>query len=530
MPTIVYERKDIDEKPNSALKRVTIFEGKAHVVRARCVGLAAGANEVVFSGLGKDIEEENLKANVADGAARVASVRLEKRNLMFFNKKENEETYRELVTALKELVALEDSKTILAIEARLIADLRSYIQQALAEILLEQNVAITRLKEALDFLRELLDKNRNTALKNDRELARMEQQYNRLIGLLAQVRKIDKKETHLLHLVIEAQEALDVEIEVAYTLSGASWRTSYDASLDTSGKRLVLSVYGEITQSSGEEWENAEIVLSSAVSDSGIAIPEIYPVSLSGYEEKISRDIVMETEGTKELTATNEETTEIPEPRQEATSVAKKGTSSTFTVAEPGAIPADGLPHRLLIRRDELGPELCFETIPERMEYVYLKALFKNAAAAPLLPGPVRIFRNKSYIGRTETAYVAAGEECALSFGIDEDIKVKRIVLKDEYSPPRGLGARHTREFSYRYILTHYKDTAVEVVLREPVHLSEVDKVTVKIESDTSPGCQVDRNGIASFTVGLPAGKFERTSLLLHYTIEAPRSFSLENV
>jgi uncharacterized protein (TIGR02231 family) len=392
-------------------------------------------------------------------------------------------------------------------------------------------VAITRLREALDFLRDLLDRNRDDALAAEADVKKAAELYGRLSAALDRIRRFDRKVTHEIRLELESSAAFEADVEVCYTLGGASWRTSYDAALEENGGKLALSVYGEITQASGEDWEAAHIILSSAETETGIDIPALHPLGITGWEEETSQDIVAAQEDISDLGAPAAFGGEVPPPLDGEGGAEKKGTAYTFTLPRAETIPCDGQSHRLLIRRDVITPTASYETVPAQMEYVYLKAEFANQAQAPLLPGAVMVFRNGSYIGRTDTGYTAAGEKCALSFGIDLDIKVKRIVLQEGFIPAKGAGLlRQRREYAYRYILSHFKSAPVTVTVKEAVPVSEVEKITVKIEDDTSPGHALDREGIVSFRKEIPPGRFEHTQLLLHYSIEAPKSVNLEGM
>ncbi len=529
MAPILYERGDLDAKPNSILKQVIVYRGRAQVFRSLRSTLAPGMQEITFTALGREIEEDNIKASLSDARARIISVTLVKKDLYFFNRAENEKTYGEVVDCLKELIALADRKTILAVEAGLIAELRAYLERALNGVLLEQDVAVTRLREALDFLRGLLDRNRDDAVASESVLSKAVERYQRLSAALERIRAFDRKVVHEIRLDVESPVKAEAEAEVSYTLGGASWSTSYDAALSGGGD-LVLSVYGEIAQAGGEDWENARIILSSAETETGIDIPAIHPLGLSGRAEKVSQDIVAADEDVSDLTPEGGEG-QVPRQLEPDAGAEKRGTAYVFTLPRAETIPCDGKTHRLLIRRDALRPALCFETAPALMEYVYLKAEFANAAEAPLLPGPAAVFRNGSYIGRTEVCYTAPGERCALSFGIDLDIKVKRIVLREGWEPPRGAGLmRQRRESVIRYILSTYKDRPVTVTLKEAVPVSEVEKIKVRIEDDTSPGYELDRDGIVVFKKEIPPGKLEHTPLLLHYSTEAPKSMDLQGI
>ena len=215
MAAILFERADLDQKPNSTLSRVTVYQGRAQAFRTMRTRLSAGMQTVVFTSLGREIEEGSIRAHTGDKRARIISVALERKDLYFFNKAENEKTYNEVVDALKKLIGLGDGKTILAVEAGLIADLRLYLERALNDILLEQGTAITRLREALDFLRDLLDRNRDDALTVETELTKATELYSRLAAALEAVRRYDMKVTHSIRLEVESEAGMEADIDIS---------------------------------------------------------------------------------------------------------------------------------------------------------------------------------------------------------------------------------------------------------------------------------------------------------------------------
>ncbi|RPJ05007.1 MAG: mucoidy inhibitor MuiA family protein [Spirochaetaceae bacterium] len=536
MAALVYTREEIETKPNAALETIIIFDGYAQVTRSLKQELQSGASTVVFTSLGSTVQEDTVKAWTNTAGVKVMSVSLLKRNLYFFNRKEHEALYKKVVAQTKQLVEMFDEKMVLALEAHLASDLRLYLRNALNDILLDQHVAIQRLREALDFTAELLSGNRTRAVELSFGMKRAEEEYARLAADFDRVKQVSPRTTHEVIVELVAQKACTAELSCSYMAGGVSWKTTYDAFLDTQKNTIGFSVYGEICQASGEDWENVAAVLSTAETQRGFEIPKLYPLRLSGHAEQLSKDIVTGAEEIDELGEgiAEPEAGGEPQPAAEkplAESVEKKGTSYTFTLARPATIPGDGLWHRFLVSRMEYAPSVYFETIPSMMEYVYLKCVFTNASGAPFPAGSVQVFRNGSYMGRTEIRYAADKEECSLSFGIDEDIKVKRTVISDVYTPPRTVMSGHKRKYSFRYELSHFKQTAVKVVLKEAIHVSEVDGVKVEIDKEnTTEGFVMDKHGIISFEKVLEPGRFKREKLELAYTIEAPRKFSLEKV
>jgi uncharacterized protein (TIGR02231 family) len=210
--------------------------------------------------------------------------------------------------------------------------------------------------------------------------------------------------------------------------------------------------------------------------------------------------------------------------------VEKKGVSHTFAVATRCDIPSDGRWHRFLILKTKFPSELCYETIPELMEYVYLKATQKNETGLPFLPGKIAVFRNESYMGTSMMSYTAQGEEFHLSFGIDEDLKVKRIRYSATVKEAKGLSNKHLMDWEYHFILYNYKNKAQKVILKEGVYVSELKEVTVRILNDTSAAYTMNNDGILSWNVELPPDPFQHKKYVLHYTLTAPKNFDLGGI
>ena len=67
----------------------------------------------------------------------------------------------------------------------------------------------------------------------------------------------------------------EAEIELTYHVSSSSWRPLYDLVLD--GERLKVSYLAEITQRTGEDWPEAELVLSTTRQARRQGLPELSP-------------------------------------------------------------------------------------------------------------------------------------------------------------------------------------------------------------------------------------------------------------
>ena len=164
------------------------------------------------------------------------------------------------------------------------------------------------------------------------------------------------------------------------------------------------------------------------------------------------------------------------------------------------------------------------------MEYVYLKAELSNNTGLPLLAGKNSIFRNGSFIGKGRLKYIASDEKFSISFGIDEDVRIKRIIMKDNYIPASGLNLKNKYNKELNFILNNYKKEKVKVKLKEGIFVSEINEVKIKINKDTTSGYKIDSDGIIEWMIELEPDPLIYKKIILDYQIESSKSFDLGRI
>jgi uncharacterized protein (TIGR02231 family) len=565
MSSILITKENIDLKPNSRVREVTIYTDRAEVKRFITYKLAAGENTITFGNLGNDIEEDSIKATLKVAleakliapqdkpGARITATFLEQHHLYFFREAEHEQLYHDIIASLKESARLLDEKSLYALENRLINELREYLKMILNPILLKQDISIVKLNEALQFLDELATNNYSQIIERSEQYRRLTEKLDLLRDRLTRVRELDTRLQNNILVTVTADASIEVEVGVSYTLLSATWKTAYDAELDREQSVVRFSYYGEIRQHSGEDWQDVKLFLSTAAAARSMDLPQLYPVYLSGFRRKRDKTVIREDRVIKEaIDDLQPEPEEHPEPSGAGpsddaqlpsegapsdsstcepvdfmTKAASTGTAYTFEILRPATIPPDGHWHKVLIMYKELEAEASYETVPELLEYVYLRAALINTLGLPFLPGRVAIYRNKSYIGRSVIKYVAEGGPFTLSFGIDNDLRVKRILYNQTHKPATLLNNKNSYKKEIRFILYNYKSNPEKVLLKEGIFVSEIKDITIDILEETSPGYKLDKEGVVQWMVELQPDPFQHKEIKFSYNLSAPKSFDL---
>ncbi|MCX7023010.1 MAG: mucoidy inhibitor MuiA family protein [Spirochaetes bacterium] len=137
---------------------------------------------------------------------------------------------------------------------------------------------------------------------------------------------------------------------------------------------------------------------------------------------------------------------------------------------------------------------LVHVAVPAASERVYLKALFTNSGA-PLPGGPAQVFLGNDFVAGIRLPTVAAGQEIAVSLGVDEDIKV--ISRENAKGRTKGIASRETiTDFEVVIEILSFKDKPVEIEIfdRVPVASNPKDADVVDIRYSRPPALSSDRN------------------------------------
>ena len=229
---------------------------------------------------------------------------------------------------------------------------------------------------------------------------------------------------------------------ICLVVGGVSWRPSYDLhaiTIDGNTSRAVSLLYcANITQRTGEDWNNITLTLSTANSQTlqGLSVPTLASVTLTPLHSTLARrpprrpptecDTVPE-----DFTPPSRFYSRSPSPLidQSPPEVypAYRGPAPVPAQAPPdGWIPthgaavsdhnpfaiayrvegdvtlaSDGLAHRIAIAALTFDAELQYVCVPRLNTAVFIEASVTNTSEYELLAGPVSVFMDGGFVTKT---------------------------------------------------------------------------------------------------------------------------------
>ncbi|MGZ3352919.1 MAG: mucoidy inhibitor MuiA family protein, partial [Xanthobacteraceae bacterium] len=231
---------------------------------------------------------------------------------------------------------------------------------------------------------------------------------------------------------LAANAATKATLRVTYSVRNARWLPLYDARLDTGAKdrkpALELVRRAEITQSTGEDWSNVALAVSTVRTARGGSAPDLnslivqYPQPPRPLGSAAFSDMAK----LRQMQAPA-----APEPRdqradeQQATAEIG-GFQVTFRIPGRVSLSASEGAKSLRVSTAAIAPDLAVRAAPVLDPTAFLEASFKQAEDAPLLPGRVAIYRDGVFVGRGQMAAAGKDETVRLGFGADDKVKIER--------------------------------------------------------------------------------------------------------
>jgi len=302
---------------------------------------------------------------------------------------------------------------------------------------------------------------------------------------------------------IAAPAATKATLRVTYNVRNARWLPLYDARLETGAKdrkpQLELVRRAEITQSTGEDWSNVTLGVSTVRINRGGSAPELNtlvaqypqppkPMAL-GAASDLARPAPVARQMQPHLTAKVAEAAEMRERADEQQAVAEIGDfQATFKIPGRVSLGAAEGAKSLRIASTTVTADLAVRAAPVIDPTAFLEASFKQTDEATLLPGKVAIYRDGVFVGRGKISASAKDDIVRLGFGADDKVKIERAVIKrNEGSAGLLVTTSKTDERTFKTTVRNGHDFPIKVAIEDQLPVSESEDIVVEMLPATTP-------------------------------------------
>ena len=528
----------------TTLNAVVVYPDRARLTRQGKIKLTAGSYQLEIPGLPLQMNPDSARI-AARGAARARLMGLQVQRVFYTETpaEQARELESQLEAAQDELLALEAQVTLVGQNRQRIEALAGHTKlyaKALGSGKMELDAQLA-LFEGLRKQAARLDAENLELQAHKRTLERRIQQ---LKSQLEQILSARPRERYTALVDVEVSQAGDLALELSYVVSAAGWTPLYDLRLSEEADKPVLELgyLAQVTQQSGESWENVLLTLSTARPALASTVPELEPwfiqpvvrpaprpASQAAPDARVMRDVAMKyaaAPAPMDLGAGMAEVA-VYEAEDAMAQVEQSGAAVSYNVPAKVSIPADGAPHKVVVARYSLPPVLDYVTAPGLVQAVYRRAKACNESAYTLLAGKANLFAGEEFIGAANLELTAPQGEIELFLGVDDRVKVERELKRREVDKTI-LGGKRRIRYGYEIRLENLLASQAMLTLHDQIPVARHEEIKVKLESCEPKATTHSELNLLDWELNLAAK--EKRTIRFDFSVEFPQTMEVRGL
>ena len=331
-----------------------------------------------------------------------------------------------------------------------------------------------------------------------------------------------------LSVAVDTAAAGPARLTITHYIGGAGWRPFYDLNLTREGDdTLTIDRSILVTQTTGEDWSDVDLTLSTARPAEQAAPSTLWPdlrrIAPEGDDEAAY--------DSARMAGAEPPMAEAMVAAAPAPVVATAGLEGDTVVYHyPRAVDiASGVEDlRLALDRIEVAPKVVAVAVPRLDRTAFAQAEFTNPGTEPLLPGEALVFREGVLVGGTYLDTVAAGAKAKVAFGALEDIQLKReMPVRDSGESGFISKSNSASEVSVLQIENLGTETwPVRVIDQVPYSEQQDLEIEFKAKPTPSEKNPDGQRGILAWDFDLAGGA--KAEISLSYSMSWPKGMVLQ--
>lgn len=558
---------------------VTVYRGQALVTREVDLPAERGLHELVVIELPEHVVPGSLHAE-SDNGAEVRSVRYRARPVQTDVREEVRELDRQIRAFGDNIEQLERERNTLQQQSAYLDKLEQFVAPT-AQTELSRGVLNA---DTLATLTDAVFNHRGRIAERQLEIDHETRDLRERIDVLERERaKIAGRSSRTAR---EAVIFVNVtnpsgKLRLHYLVNQATWSPSYIARVGANRKQVQLEYYASIQQTSGEDWTDIAMRLSTATPSLVARAPSLEPMKVALHAPvQMGENVAVLNDRAELLRMQQQAESGRNDAYLGAANVAdqfesRRGTQTAFGAVMPsqtlasaddelnyfaGNIQLLDLTETSRVRRSKAiqpeptqGMTITYElgdrtSLPSRADaqmvqilalkldaefyrvatpvltpHVYEEAAAKNAGAKPLLAGPISTYLAGEFVGHGALPTVTSGEPFTVGLGIDPSLRAARELVERKQEIQ---GGNRIVTITYRLALENFGAKPANVRLLDRLPTADESKIKVTLidegESMTKdPAFEESRKkGLLRWDMKLDGGAIGREATAVEYTFQ----------
>ncbi|MDR2846380.1 MAG: DUF4139 domain-containing protein [Candidatus Methanoplasma sp.] len=394
----------------------------------------------------------------------------------------------------------------------------------------DSGIKLDDLKALNDYHRERANEVLTQRVLLDKELVKLRKVRD---GIAAELGGIDENKISLsVSVEVSAEKEGTAEVVISYFLNDAYWTPRHELRVSESDGNVRLIAKGDIVQTTGEDWSDIAVTLSSGNPAVGGTQPILRPWFIDlrvpqasrGHHESIK---VARMASPAAECVMDEECSVINEVARNTYADVKEGhTSIDFELPFRVSVPSQDDPFTVDIAVHELKAELQYYCVSKLDRDVFLLAKIADWESLNLIEGETSVFQGNTFVGKTYLEPGRTGDKLEVSLGRDKGIIVKRERGHDTASSAIfGKTNKAVRVWNITVQNTRKRDIELRLLDQVPVSVNK----SVIVDTVDLSGAELNKEtGEVSWILKIKAGGSVKKTFSYSVTYPKEGNISLE--
>ncbi len=522
---------------NSNVTDVTIYRNYAKETRIGSANIPSGNSEVIITNITQAIDENSIQVGCRNNV-KILSV----------SSRLNYITDENGINPGKVKV-WQDSIKLLDRKTRFIAKQKEAYEIELS--VLNANNKLGSSTEGLKplVLKELLELNRIKQIEIKKLIFDADEDYNDMKNTMAllqnQINESAKnaigKPIREIILKVNSKSEVNTQFKVSYLVTAARWTPAYEIRCENTTKPLILNCRAKIIQTTGFDWNNVNIKLSTANPNQNHNRPILYPIFVDFMQPDYYNTLIQSEQSAGYRAMMNDKTPAAlgniqmmgadnnmylkkesfkdgMKIDENAVTILEGEMMVEYEVEQSQDIESDGQEHIIAIQELNMPATYNYHAVPKLDNGVFLLARITDWGKYNLLAGEATLFFDDMYVGKSYINPNVSADTLLISLGRDEKLNIKRVKIND-LCVTKKFSNKKKETKAYETLVKNNKNTPVEIEILDQYPVSKNNDIEVTLEE--ADGAQITKDyGKLLWRIKLQAGESRKIKMV--YSVKFP--------
>jgi uncharacterized protein (TIGR02231 family) len=271
----------------------------------------------------------------------------------------------------------------------------------------------------------------------------------------------------------------DAQIDLSYLVGNISWQPFYDIRIKDNKSNVQFFLKANITQSTGEDWNNVNLKLTTANPAEGGIKPELQTNWL-GFQNNRNYDLKEVVVSSRaQLIDADEPTQKSIKNKWANTSVSQNMFNTEFETNIAYTIPSDNQNHQVDLTSFAQNAIYGYAVVPKLNKEVFVTAQVLANDLINQISGEANVYFDGTFTGKTFVS-LTANDTLLLTLGKDKRVQVDRIKLKD-FSSKSFFGSTKKEQITYEIKVKNTHKELIILTIEDQIPVSNNSEIEVKL-------------------------------------------------